>query len=116
MGARRIIILSNRAALVELQKRVDAALGYPKAGVNIGGGVHAPPNVTLHHAEIEAHPNGTQWAYAVDSDSTSAVAQVKAQCVAKGAAGTADEKAIAAMPAVQDMTPDWVPAKAPGQP
>lgn len=42
---------------------------YPKAGVDIGGGTHAPPSqsVTVTYSGIWRNPAGTQWAFVADS-------------------------------------------------
>jgi hypothetical protein len=47
---------------------LDTALGYPKAGVDIGGGIHAPPELsrTLRHVEPMKHPKRDEWAVPID--------------------------------------------------
>jgi hypothetical protein len=48
---------------------VDPALGYPKAGVNVGGGVHVTPLfVTQTYWIPIKHPTLTQWAYISDGN------------------------------------------------
>jgi len=63
-----------------LQAQVDASLGYPKAGVNVGGGVHAPPeqSVTLTYAVPQLLDDGT-WGYPIDAVSSTAIPLVDAQ-------------------------------------
>lgn len=48
---------------------VDAKLGYPKPGVNIGGGIHVPPaqSVTTRYADVQKHPTLAQWSYPDDA-------------------------------------------------
>ena len=48
---------------------VDARQGYPKAGVNVGGGIHVTPTfVTQTYAQVLANPTtGTSWAYPADA-------------------------------------------------
>jgi hypothetical protein len=48
---------------------VDAALGYPRDGVDIGGGVHCTPaqSRTVRHAQVIQHPTLAQWAYPIDA-------------------------------------------------
>jgi hypothetical protein len=47
---------------------LDTALGYPKAGVDIGGGIHAPAELsrTLRHVEPVKHPKRDEWAVPID--------------------------------------------------
>lgn len=101
------MVLANRAALVELQARVDALMGYPKTGRKADTGALVPGNVTPTHALVEQHPNGTDWCYEVDALSRAHVQAVRAACQALGGAGTPREQAIAAMPAERDRTSDW---------
>lgn len=44
---------------------VDAKLGYPKPGVDIGGGIHVPPaqSVTVRYGNVFPHPTLPQWMY-----------------------------------------------------
>ena len=53
-------------------KKVNAALGYPKIGVDIGDGEHAAADetATTDYASVLAHPSGTQWAYVADGNTT----------------------------------------------
>lgn len=64
----RAITSATLADLEAVQQKLDAALGYPIYGVDIGGGVHAPPEQsrTLRRADIIAHPKLAQWALPVD--------------------------------------------------
>lgn len=61
---------------------VDASLGLPKPGVEVGGGIHAPdpntggPFVTQTYFIILPHPTLAQWAYIADVISTPIVVGV----------------------------------------
>jgi hypothetical protein len=47
---------------------IDAEIGYPKPGVNVGGGIHvAPLFVTQRHGAIFKHPTLNEWAYPDDA-------------------------------------------------
>lgn len=48
---------------------MDAHLGYPKTGVNVGDGLHVVPTfVTQTYAAVLTNPTtGTSWAYPADS-------------------------------------------------
>ncbi len=48
---------------------IDAKLGYPKPGVDIGGGIHAPPaqSVTVRYGAVQKHPTLALWAYPDDA-------------------------------------------------
>lgn len=54
----------NQTDALALQAALDTQLGYPRAGVNVGGGVHVPPAqaVTTHAAVPFKHPVSTLWA------------------------------------------------------
>ena len=73
----KAIIFSDRASVDAYAAKVDAAEGYPKPGVNIGAGIHAPPeqSITLRFADPIEHPTqkGT-FAYPVDELDTSKLA------------------------------------------
>lgn len=49
--------------------KVAAAEGYPKPGVDIGGGRHVPPelSVTVAHVAVEKHPTKDEWMCPVDA-------------------------------------------------
>jgi hypothetical protein len=44
---------------------VDKHMGYPKAGTNVGGGIHAPAELgmTLRYGDVRKHPKDELWAY-----------------------------------------------------
>lgn len=58
---------------------VDADAGYPRAGVDVGPGRHAPPSVsvTLRVADLIAHPTlPSLWAYPEYPEVTAAEVRV----------------------------------------
>jgi hypothetical protein len=65
----RAVVFATQAAANGFSAAVDARLGYPKAGVNVGPGVHAPPNesVTVRHGGVTKHPARASWRYTLDA-------------------------------------------------
>jgi len=61
------VVKTDLAAIQAIQAKLDAALGYPKEGVKVGGGLHASKaeSTTLHHAPILKHPTRNEWALQV---------------------------------------------------
>jgi len=53
----------------ELQREDDALFGYPRHGVDVGGGIHAPrdASVTTHKQAVYEHPNKNKYRYEVDA-------------------------------------------------
>lgn len=72
------IVCLSAADAATFQSGVNVKLGYPKPGLNIGGGFHAPPEqtVTTSYTGIMQHPTLLQWACVPDD------ALVQAQSVA----------------------------------
>ena len=72
-------IIAAKDDLLLLASRLDLDLGYPKPGVNVGDGIHAPPeqSVTLRHVELRKHPAREEWAYPVDVVTESMAASAK---------------------------------------
>lgn len=111
---RRMIILSRLAPLALLLQRLNARLGYPKAGVDVGGGRHAPPeqSATTSHTRIYAHPDGTRWGlYVWDLATRAAFVALRKACQDRVAAGsaTATEQEIAVAPDDTDDDATWDP-------
>lgn len=48
--------------------RVNEAGGYPRAGIDVGGGIHAPAaqTKTTGYADVLKHPTLAQWSYPAD--------------------------------------------------
>lgn len=73
-------IFSTQAGAQACQTQVDAALGYPKAGVEVGGGIHVKdpntggPFVTQTYNNVLKHPTLAEWAYPTDATATAILA------------------------------------------
>jgi hypothetical protein len=64
-------VFSSLAAAQACQTAVDAAQGFPRAGVNVGGGAHVePPFVTQTYQTVIQHPTQALWAYPSDTVTT----------------------------------------------
>jgi hypothetical protein len=64
----RAIVFTDEAETRAYATQVDAAMGYPRDGVDVGGGIHVPLEMgrTMSHADLRVHPVLRQWAYPVD--------------------------------------------------
>ena len=73
-----------KAEVEKLAAEADKVLGYPKPGVNVGGGVHAPPELTqtTKHAEPRENRKTREWTLAVDDDAATVCRGLKAAAVA----------------------------------
>jgi hypothetical protein len=62
-------VTSTQANASSWASTVDTAQGYPKAGVNIGGGQHCSvaEGTTKHYGPSLQHPTLQLWAYISDS-------------------------------------------------
>lgn len=92
-----IIYSNDQAGALAMQGKLDVAYGCPKAGVDVGGGVHAPPaqSVTVHYGSVMQHPvNKSDFAAVCDGFDTTKLS---------GADKTAVQSAT-------DLTADWFPA------
>jgi hypothetical protein len=60
----------TRAEIERLATEADKVLGYPKPGVNVGGGVHAPSEMTAttKHVEPKQNRKTGDWTLPVDGD------------------------------------------------
>lgn len=60
---------ATRAAAVRFAAAVDKAEGYPKDGVNVGGGRHvaAAKSRTVRHDRVRVHAARKLWAYPVSA-------------------------------------------------
>lgn len=63
------IVFTARGDADSISTAIDTRLGYPKPGVDIGGGVHAPPaqTVTIRYGDVERHPTLALWRYPYDT-------------------------------------------------
>jgi hypothetical protein len=59
------IIFTSQKAADDYSAAVDKRMGYPKAGTNVGGGIHAPTEqgMTLRYGDVRKHPKDELWAY-----------------------------------------------------
>jgi len=110
----RAIIVSTsagRAALAKLVARLNAREGYPRDGVNVGGGVHATAaqGRTLGYAVRAHHTRTGERALLIARPRLRLIWEwVKARIAERKAAGTADadDLAIDAL-ADSDLPADW---------
>lgn len=81
-----------RVDVQKLATEADKVLGYPKPGVNVGGGVHAPAEatVTRRHAEPRVNRKTGEWTLPVDDDAATVCRGLSAAKVA-----TVEEKELA---------------------
>lgn len=64
------LVFATQAEADAYAAKVDAAYGYPKPGVNVGGGIHVPAEQsrTLRHDNVLEKPvTKDAWAYPVDA-------------------------------------------------
>lgn len=76
----KAVVFSDKTSADAIQAKIDAAYGYPRDGVDIGGGIHVHPSLsrTLHAQAVIAHPDGKQFAAVTDDvDSSKLAAQDK---------------------------------------
>lgn len=67
-------VFGSRAAADSARTTIDTAEGYPKAGVDVGGGRHVSPTfVTQTHCQPVKHPTLNEWAVLQDSRVTAAI-------------------------------------------
>lgn len=64
----RAVVCDTQLKADTFSATIDTRLGYPKFGVDIGGGIHLPRNAsrTLRHAGVFKHPTLSLWAYTDD--------------------------------------------------
>lgn len=67
-------VFVTRADADAYSAAVDARLGYPKPGIDVGGGKHVPPpqSATARYGDVQKHPTLAQWAYPSDPVVTAA--------------------------------------------
>jgi len=94
-----IIFPSDQPGALAMRAKLDTAFGCPIPGIDVGGGVHAPPSqsVTTHYGSVIQHPtNKADFATQVDGFDTS-----KLQ--------TGDKTIVDAAKVAPDLTADWFP-------
>lgn len=94
----KALIYANKSEAEAMRAKIDAAHGLPVDGVDIGGGIHAPPEQsrTYHFQSIIEHPLTKEWAAIVDLVDVSKLAGKDASDVDAAQKGA-------------DLTPDWFP-------
>lgn len=120
----KAITSPDLASLEAIQAKLDAELGYPFEGADIGGGIHAPPEQsrTLRRVDIIKHPSLDQWALPVDQGVAAALA-ARADAAATATTGGAVKAGGAVLEgwpapvdvatplgdalAAADLGPDW---------
>ena len=91
-----VLFPADRTGALAFQGRLDAAYGCPIEGVDIGGGVHAPPEQsrTTHYGSVMQHPTVlTNYAAVCEGFDAQRLA-------------SADRTAVLA---ALDLTADWFP-------
>jgi hypothetical protein len=97
------LVTDTLAHVVVLRDYVDAALGFPKPGTDVGGGTHAPAaqTVTKRWAELIFRTSDGSYAYPFfTSAEATRYLTFRTNCQAKvtGGTATAGETVIASMP------------------
>lgn len=62
------LVFTVQADANSYASQCDAALGYPRTGVNIGGGQHGPSTSTTKRQKVLTHPTLPLWAYLAAPD------------------------------------------------
>ncbi len=85
------VVFTDKPTANAFQAQIDADKGYPKAGKDVGAGIHvsADLSVTTHEVSVIQHPTLQQWSVQTDT--------VKASII------TSTGKTPAKLPA------DWTP-------
>jgi len=63
-------VFPTQAGAAACASEVDSTVGYPKPGINVGGGTHVPPAQSVtqtYFVPIQNAANALQWAYIADS-------------------------------------------------
>ena len=95
-----IVFLADQSGALAMQAKLDTSNGYPKDGVDVGGGIHSPPeqSITLHFNVCIQHPTSKgDFATVVDGVDSS-----KLQA--------SDKTTVDNAKAAPDLTPDWFPS------
>lgn len=95
----KALISSDRGALVAMAADLDADMGFPIDGTDIGGGAHAPPEQsrTLRRVDLRKHPTLDLWALPIDGVDKDARIR---------------PALVAAVKSSSDLTTDWEPTPA----
>lgn len=108
----RAVVFTALAAATRVRDRIDQLLGYPKAGVDHGGGRHAPParTATSSWSDVKKHPTLSRWRVLVKPAIAARLATIRAEAQARIAAGQAQpgDAMIAAM-VEENLDATWTP-------
>lgn len=58
--------ISSEVETKNLRDIVAKAMGLPEVGINVGGGRHEQPGVTLYYMNAFQHPHDERWVMPVD--------------------------------------------------
>jgi hypothetical protein len=74
--AAQFYVFEDESSADACASTVDGVLGFPAAGVDVGGGIHAPAeeSVTQTYALVTANSDASEWAYPADDNTTAALA------------------------------------------
>ena len=95
MEEQQHIRFSSREEADQFVDALSAAMGYPKTGKPIGGGIHVPAElaVTRRYTDPQKHPERDEWAVRYDEE------------IAKIA--VADPRFASALARLEERPPDW---------
>lgn len=99
----------TRAQVLATAALVDKSLGYPKPGIDIGGGAHVPPaqSITTTYETPIQHPvTLTLWAYPVD-------ATVNAAATAPSLSTAEQSQLSTTVASAAPLDATWTPATTP---
>lgn len=82
------IVFTLQSDAQSFASAVDAKLGYPRAGVNVGGGIHGPSVTTQRHSDVLQHPTLPQWAFLAYDATAQGVVNASVNPVPVPATGT----------------------------
>jgi hypothetical protein len=114
----RAIIHTSQADATEYELLLRDAHGIPRdgsglPGVDIGGGIHAPPEQsrTVRYCEIVKHPTRNEWAVPIDAadESDLPTAQALARLVSSRMPRAAYDALVARLSTVVELGSEWTP-------
>lgn len=101
-------IVGTESYTTSLQNIIAKALGYPKQGVNVPGGEHAPADesITELYVAVIQHPSGSPWACPVDA-TVEAIPRTPSEMALLTPAEQVE--LVAALPTAQVLDDSWFP-------
>lgn len=75
----KALVFATSADAKAVAAQIDTQMGYPRPGVDVGGGVHVPPtaSVTRRYADVMASGDKSQYAVLCDEKLAPVLAAVK---------------------------------------